>query len=136
MAMNKKEYMEAAMILAVCPSRRLPQVVKILRKAGVEIDEGFVKEARAGEDDGKRKRMREKRGKKRTFDFRKAGDDFLDALREAFEGGISVSALSRTTGISRTSFYRYINGESYPADDDRERIMDAITEITENGGGI
>ena len=127
--MEKLDYLEAARILATCPERRLPQVVKMLREAGFKIEDGFVRESREVAKDRKRKRMREKRMEGRTFDFRTLGDDFLDTLRDAFEKGINISDLSRTSGMGRTTLYRYLKGETYPSKEDRERILDAISEI-------
>ena len=127
--MDKRDYIEAAKILASCPERRLPQVVKLLREAGIKIDDGFVKESQGGADDGKRKRVREKRVERRTIDFRMIGDNFLDALRDAFESGINISDLSRTSGMGRTTLYRYLNGETYPSNEDKERILNAINEM-------
>lgn len=132
--MDKRDYIEAAKILASCPERRLPQVVKLLREAGIEIDDGFVKESRGRSDDGKRKRVREKRVERRTIDFRMIGDNFLDALRDAFESGINISDLSRTSGMGRTTLYRYLNGETYPSNEDKERILNAINEINGRNG--
>ena len=132
--MNKKEYIEAAMVLAICPARRLPQVVKLLRKSGIEIDDEFVREAREA-DTEKRKRLREKRVEGRPdIEFGDFWDDFADTLHDVFEKGISISELSRTTGISRTSFYRYLSGKSSPSESDKKRILDGIEEITHGGG--
>lgn len=131
--MDKRDYIEAAKILASCPERRLPQVVKMLREAGFEIEDGFVRDSRGRAEDGKRKRMREKRMERRTIDFRKIGDDFLDTLREAFESGMNMSDLSRASGMGRTTLYRYLNGETYPSKEDKEKILDAIKEIMGRG---
>lgn len=132
--MDKRDYIEAAKVLASCPERRLPQVVKLLREAGFEIEDGFVRESRSGTEGGKRKRVREKRVEGRTIDFRKIGDGFLDTLREAFESGMNMSDLSRTSGMGRTTLYRYLNGETYPSKEDKEKILDAINEIMGRNG--
>lgn len=127
--MEKNDYLKAARILATCPKRRLPMVVKLLRESGVEVDESILD----AEEDSREALKMERRGGRRESlyapEFWKSDDEFVFTLRNAFERGIGISKLSRETGISRTSLYRYLHEESRPAESDMKCILDGIDKI-------
>jgi DNA-binding phage protein len=127
--MEKGDYLMAAKILARCPTKRLPEVVRLLKEAGVEVDEKIF-----GEEEDKRRKLRRERLKDERaaiYDrrFWDTQDEFSSALLGAYENGIGISELSKETGLSRTSLYRYIHEKSQPAEKTKELILRGINKL-------
>ena len=123
---NNADYIKAARISASDPAKRLPQVVTLLRAAGIEIDDNVIDSFRVAAQASKSKKLVEKREANGGVDFSDGGDEFLQRLFEAYKAGISFNKIGNEVNITRTSMYRYLHRESYPREKDRERIIAAI----------
>ena len=122
-------YLKAARIVAKCPRSKLQQVMALLKEAGVEIDATPIQ----NEDNQKRRSANDKRAERRKNeygeDFWKADNDFLQIMRDAYAEGISFTQLSRLTGLSRVSLYRYLHGEFTPCESDMDSVLKGIEEL-------
>ena len=134
--MERNDYLQAAKILATCPTKRLPQVIKMLRDAGIDVDERMIKEEVRNKEEAKMERRGKARERNYDPGFWSSDDDFILTLRNAFERGIGISKLSRVTGLSRTTLYRYLHDEFYPSDDIKETILASIEKIMNCDGAV
>lgn len=103
------DYLTAARILSGCRNERLPYVVGLIKKAGIEISlETRLVSPRSTERDLSTAKLLN-----RAFD----------------EYGLSIRALERATGIYSTQFYRIRQGKSFPTPERAALIRDAIARL-------
>lgn len=132
--MESKNYLRAARLLATCPQKRLKEVVRLLRESGIEIDDDFLREEEYDKESLKMSRRMNRRKGEYENTFWESDDDFMVALLNAYKRGIGITKLSRATGVSRTTIYRYLHRESYPSESDKKCILSGIEELI--GGGV
>ena len=103
------DYLRAASIMAGCKNERLPYVVGLLKRAGIDISlETRLISPRSGEKDTA---------------------TALLLNRACGEYGLSLRALERVTGIHTTQFYRIRQGKSFPNAERAAIIRDAVKQL-------
>ena len=78
------------------------------------------------------KMMEHRKGRRmREYDgaFWQTDNAFVQKMRDAYADGISFTKLSRFTGLTRTTLYRYLHGESFPNEIDARNVLDGIDVI-------
>lgn len=78
------------------------------------------------------KMMEHRKGRRmREYDgaFWQTDNAFVQKMRDAYADGISFTKLSRFTGLTRTTLYRYLHGESFPNEIDAKNVLDGIDAI-------
>lgn len=78
------------------------------------------------------KMMEHRKGRRmREYDgaFWQTDNAFVQRMRDAYADGISFTKLSRYTGLTRTTLYRYLHGESFPNEIDAKNVLDGIDAI-------
>ena len=98
------DYLTAARILSSCRNERLPYVIPLLKKAGIELDERQKPSNGNGKDPVTARLL-------------------CAALNDY---GVSISALERLTGINNVQLYRMRNGTSRYNEARAATIRDAI----------
>ena len=111
--MEQIDYLAAAKVVAECKPSRLPQVLAILKQGGIDVPAADVKAAYAKivaipSDEERRKDKRKTEGHR---EWDETDNEAILRLREAYDAGASFTELSRLTGITRTTLYRYMYGE-------------------------
>lgn len=123
----KDDYMRAAKILASCSPERLPIVLDMLKKAGLEIDEVESKKLIVFNKRGEM--LKEKRQYTDRSKWLDSDDPFVLYLREAYEDGISFKDVVNITGLNKSTVYRILWGEKMGTDFTRNLIYNAIEQI-------
>lgn len=120
---NSADYIKAARILSKCPVSRLPQVVELLRRGGIDVDDDFVSKCVSGNRMEVEKNLKRKRALISCSHLDDGGDEFLRKLYSAYSAGLSLTKIGEEVGITKTSMYRYLHGNSYPRAKDKERLI-------------
>lgn len=128
---NAQDYLAAAKILASCPERRLPYVVELLKKGGIEVPEGVIEGI--SEDRGKaKKELKSEIRQAATKDkWVETDDEVVLKLRDLFESGVNVTHFADEAKISRTQFYRYLWGTRIAPAPVRSRLEETINRHAE-----
>lgn len=118
---DKELYYRVARTVASCPRNRLPAVIEILEKGGMEVGADYLRSVGLDKPSlaDKRKGMETKRWKPTT-------DKFIIEFREAYANGISMTALARKVGVNRTTLFRYLYADVIPKPAMKELIMAEI----------
>lgn len=120
---NSADYIKAARILSKCPVSRLPQVVELLQRGGIEVDDDFVAKCVKGNREAAEKNLERKRTLLPCTRLEDDGDEFLRKLYSAYSAGLSLTKIGEEVGITKTSMYRYLHKDSYPREKDKERLI-------------
>lgn len=128
MGKTKKDE-EIVQIIVDCPKRKVQKVVALLSDMGATATNEVLLSCAAR----RASQMMEKRKENRSLDydkgFWKADNPFVQKMRDAYADGISFTKLSRFTGLTRTTLYRYLHGESFPNEIDARNVLDGIDAI-------
>ena len=125
---TKKEYLEAAKIVATCRENRVPLVVDILRQSGFEISDELV--ANVGHEEPKTNKMLKARRDKETQrdKWKPTDDEAVLLLRKAYDTGISFTRISEMTHDNRTVLYAYLKDRNVP-EYKRQQLIDTLNEL-------
>ena len=114
-----------------CPKRNLKAAVALLSDMGATATDPALTACAAKRVEKMMGNRKEKRKEEYAPEFWDADNEFLQRLRDAYADGISFTKLSRRTGLTRTTLYRYLHGEFSPKFVFAKRILDSIDEIYE-----
>lgn len=120
---------EAASIIKDCPRYKLPIVIELLQKAGVEIDTSALEAEKCEAGATRMERRGNKRINEYDEEFWEADNYFTQKMRDAFARGINFTHLSKECGLTRTTLYRYLHGQFLPSPEDEKRVLEAIDKL-------
>lgn len=124
---SNNDYLKAARIVANCPKGRLPEVLAILKSGGIEIDQNEVQRQR-NSIGRKKSTLQSKRSEQARERFLDTDDPCALKLREAYDLGISFTHLGRIVGLDKSTLYKYLYAERFPAHAMKGKIIAAIDE--------
>lgn len=119
-------YVRAAKIISSCPKSRLPAVIALLEKSGLEIGE-LEKQTLLVKQPDHRFVLKSKRTDTPKPRWLSTNNECILKLREAYNDGISMTELARTLELGRSSVFRYLYAEVIPNDIMQEKILEAIS---------
>lgn len=128
--MNKDAelYVSAAKIIAMCPANRLDLVLDVLKMGGLESEK--INEALANAKTRRKKTVYDAREHDDKRDlWIETDDEVANLLRDAYDKNVSMSAISKMTGIHKVSLYRYLRGENRPSKVKGDMITAAVNKI-------
>ena len=130
---NMDDYLKAAKIISTCPKNRLPFVLEVISKSGIDVPEieKMLKKSLAAE---KKSLYSKKDGFKSEKELEPSDDDTIRRLQKAYYEGISFTVLARVADMERTVLYRYIYGERKMKEAHAEKINNALDKIYLEGG--
>ena len=99
--------LKALKLYATCPKSRLPEVVEMLRKLGMDVP---VSDVTMNEKLDHRDVLVRKRADQPTPKWVHSDDETVNLIRQAYFKGISLVALARTLGMHKTTLYQYMYG--------------------------
>lgn len=112
-----------------CPKSVVQGAVALLLDMGATV----TSEALVACASQKTAKMMEHRKGRRMLEydgaFWQTDNAFVQKMRDAYADGISFTKLSRFTGLTRTTLYRYLHGESFPNEIDAQNVLDGIDAI-------
>lgn len=129
---NMEDYLKAAKIVSTCPRDRLPYVLDIISKSGIEISdvEKIIEESKT---DGMKRAYLKKSGFASKKEFLFSPDPTVRRLQKAYNDGISFTVLGKISEIQRTTLYRYIYGERNIKAEHESKINEALDKIYSEG---
>lgn len=119
-------YVRAAKTLATCPKSRLPAIIALFEKSGLEIGE-TEKQILLSEKKNRHAILKSKRTDAPKPRWLPTNNECIIKLREAYDDGISMTELARTLELGRSSVFRYLYAEVIPNDIMQEKILEAIS---------
>lgn len=122
-----QDYYRAAKLLVSCPRERLPVVVDLIQKSGINMDE-VEKERMLAESD-RQERLLEIRKSADKSKWLPTDNSFVLFLREAFDEGISFKEVCNMTGLNKSTVYRCLWGERKGTAHTQALIREAIEKI-------
>lgn len=122
---DKSLYLEAAKIVAKCSKDRLPLVLNLISKSGVELAEEDVKKLRG--QSSKSDALKYKRKATEHVAWKESDDPSVIRMRKAYDNGVSFTSLERESGISRAMLYLYLRGERKIPQYKREKLDNALS---------
>lgn len=127
--MKKDElFYKAAKLVATCPKDRLELVLEVLQKGEVTTD-GFDEIIEKIKKD-KRQSVYERRKGDEKRDLWKTSDNPVTILlRKAYNRNISMTSISRLSGVHRVTLYKYMRGLTTPGERVSSAITNAVNEI-------
>lgn len=104
---TNEEYLEMLNIVSRCRKDRLPYVLAMLKLRGIDLDDAM---AIADADELSDKVKSENRRHSNTEKWKNTENKTMLRMRKCYENGMNMYALSRATGMNRTSLYAYMWG--------------------------
>lgn len=129
---NIDDYLKAAKIVSTCPRERLPYVLEIISKSGIEISEveNLIEESKA---DGMKRAYLKKSGFVSKKEWLFSPNPTVRRLQKAYNDGISFTVLGKISEVQRTTLYRYIYGERNMKAEHESKINEALDRIYSEG---
>lgn len=127
MTSTQSDYVRVAKIIAECPAKRLPYVIDILRKGGVDIDESICE--LAGEEQKEKAISLRERRAYAPKEWIPTKSECALALRKAYEEGVSFTTLSRASGVNRGTLYSYMKATRNPPPFVVDQILSALANL-------
>ena len=131
--LNTRDYLGAAKMIATCPEKRLPFVLEIIKQSGIDLSMLEDEILKINSSERKRKYNR-KTFCKRVTTLAETEDELVLRLQKAYNDKISFMAISKVSGVNRSTLYKYIWGDRKVPDDYRDQINYALDKIYEEGG--
>jgi DNA-binding phage protein len=122
---------EIVQIVVNCPKRKIQKVVALLYDMGATATNEVLLSCTARRTSQMMEKRKENRALEYADEFWKTDNEFVQKMRDAYADGISFTKLSRFTGLTRTTLYRYLHGESFPNEIDARNVLDGIDAIYE-----
>lgn len=117
--------LKALKLYTTCPKSRLPEVVEMLRKLGMDVP---VSDVTLNEKLDHREMLARKRADQPTPKWVHSDDETVNLIRQAYFKGISLVALGRTVNLHKTTLYKYMYGYCRIPERTAEKITQAIHE--------
>lgn len=128
MGKTKKDE-EIVQIIVDCPKRKVQKVVALLSDMGATATNEVLLSCAARRTSQMMEKRKENRALEYADEFWQTDNAFVQKMRDAYADGISFTKLSRFTGLTRTTLYRYLHGESFPDEIDAKNVLDGIDAI-------
>lgn len=117
-------YLDAARTVASCSKERLPLVLNLLKKGGVEFTDEEIRKIQTNRF--KSDSLELKRKNSEHIEWDESDDPCVLALREAYNSGVSFTVIGRELGVSRALIYLYLRGERQIPEYRRSKIIEAL----------
>ena len=127
---NNESYIKAAKIIASCPKSRLPIVLEILKKGGLDFTEEEIPNISASSSQLRSPSvLKLKRSNQNHPNWKPTSNPHIVKLREAYNEGISLTELGRRVHLHKTTLYQYLYGNSEPDRFVADEIVYAIFDM-------
>lgn len=120
---------EIVQIVVNCPKSKIQRAVALLSDVGATATNEILLSCAARKTSQMMEKRKENRALEYADEFWQTDNAFVQKMRDAYADGISFTKLSRFTGLTRTTLYRYLHGESFPNEIDARNVLDGIDAI-------
>jgi len=120
---------EIVQIVINCPKSKIQRAVALLYDMGATATNEVLLSCAARRTSQMMEKRKENRALEYADEFWQTDNAFVQKMRDAYADGISFTKLSRFTGLTRTTLYRYLYGESFPNEIDARNVLDGIDAI-------
>lgn len=131
--LTKRDYLKAAELIATCKENRLPCVIDILNKIGIDV--GDVKKMFSENPQTKRQETLSKsREQADRSKWRYTNDETVLDIRRLYDQGVSLTALGRYCETDKATMYKYLWATKRITDYTRPKVEEGIKkwrELTE-----
>lgn len=125
------DYLKAAKVIATCPTDRLPAVIDVLSQSGIDMSKAY--ELIPITKDRKTESLKFSRERISRENWVDTGNATSLLLREAFEEGLSLTAIAKEIGANKSTVYRCMYGTYNPSEYMSRKIKEAVEKMkTEN----
>ena len=129
---NIDDYLKAAKIISTCSKERLPYVLEILSKSGVEIQniEDLIEKSSKL---SKKSLYSKKNGFNSKKSWSPSSDKTTLRLQKAYDDGISFTVVSKISEVNRTTLYQCVYGERQMKEAHKVKVNEALDKIYSEG---